>query len=450
MNERSVVCTLVVNESDEILLVRNPAWGNLFSIPTREINPLSDPMATAALASLRDDTGLALANARVAPLGYLATGGYSERTGETTLYHYWGFQAETRETFALPADRVTVRTAEQIAAATDVTWTARDIVAALYQTQEAALAIITRPGRTQTEYLTLWNGNYEGFFFPAARVTAEFPPASAARAVVRAELGYTGPVEATEVGEVPEFQFSPRWGRDRAYRFHIVCVEFTQRDGEVFDLHRPNGPMDRHLRAAERRGGRDPDELPAGWSWRWLTADELRVPPPGLQFSVTMPAVVLSVLAAVPPVVSPIRHSEGSVALIRDTDSTGTKRWLAEWNEGWKAYSLVGGHRDDPETFRECATREVREEVGIEPGEPDGFEITAELDPRRYVAWSRRAGAYADYELYRFDVVLRAERRAAIDRVSVALDLRWLTEAEIQAGQTTDGRRVSETVAMLI
>jgi ADP-ribose pyrophosphatase YjhB (NUDIX family) len=450
MDERFVVCTLVPDEAGELLLIRNEEWEGRYSICTRQVDPHSENMDAMALASLRDDTGLALPDARVIPLGYLATGGRSGRTGETTRYHYYGFVAETRVNFSLPVSRAAVRSAEEIATSEDVTWTTRDVVAAIYQSQEAALAVITRPGPEQTEYLVLWNENYEGFFLPTARVTAEFPPTSVARALVRAELGYIGPVVAEEVGEVPEFQFSPRWGRERAYRFHIVRVELPPRDGEVIDLHRPGGTMDRLLRAAERRRGRDEGELPAGWSWRWLTADELRDAPPGFQFSVTMPAVVLSVLAAVPRVVRPLRRSEGSVALLREDDPTGTKSWLAQWNEGWKAYALVGGHRDAAETFRECVIRETREELGIRPGEPDGFMVTAELDPRRYVAWSRSAGEYTDYELHRFEVTLSPERRAAVEEAAGELELRWLSESEIREEQASDGRRVSETVGLLV
>jgi hypothetical protein len=100
--------------------------------------------------------------------------------------------------------------------------------------------------------------------------------------------------------------------------------------------------------------------------------------------------------------------------------------------------------------FRECVVREVREELGVAPAERDGFVVAAELEPRRYVAWSRSAGQYTDYELHRFAVALSPERRAAVNRAAGALELRWLSESEIRAGQATDGCRVSETVGLLI
>jgi 8-oxo-dGTP pyrophosphatase MutT (NUDIX family) len=450
MIERAVVCALIVDADQRILLIRNARWQNLRAIPTRQIDdPDSESLGAVALAAVREDLGLPLPKATFTPIGYLGTAGLSGSTGETTQYQYWAFNVQPGENLKLPQGLATLATADEIAAATDVTWSTQHIVHSVFQNQEVALAIITRPGRTQSEYLVLWNDNYEGFFFPAARVTAEFTPTSVAQSIVRAELGYHGPVKATERAEVPSFQFSPRWGHERAYRFHIVSLEFTPRHDEIVDLHRPLGPMDAMLQAADGRRLRGND-LPAGWSYRWLTADELKNPPPGLQFTQTMPGVVPMVLSAIPPVAQKLRHSEGGIAFIRGVDRYGRPGWLAQWNEGWGGYFLIGGHREPDESFTQCVTREIREELNIPAGEADGFTVGAALQPLKYVAWSQRAGEYTDYEMHAFDVTLAQQRHAALAAAENELKLRWLSDVEIIGHQTADGRRISETVHVLL
>jgi ADP-ribose pyrophosphatase YjhB (NUDIX family) len=451
MQERDVVCALVVDAERRVLLVKNTKWGGEFALPSTTVDPDREAMAPAALAAVREDLGHPLPNATITPLGYLGTAGLSGRTGQPTLYRYWAFHVDPGQPLALPDGHARFQSAADIAAATDVTWSAKDIVDAIYSGQEVAVAVISRPGRTQTEYLLLWNDNYEGYFFPAGRITAEFPAESVARAVLRGELGYTGPVTVSERIEVPDFHFSPRWGHARLYKFHVVAVSFPPgRDGEVMDLHRPLGPMERRLMDAEAHRIMPTPDAPDGWSWRWFTSAELLTPPAGVKLTPTAKAVVPAVLAAVPPKVRPLRHSDGAVALIRGTDRYGHSGWLAQWNEGWGAFFLIGGHREEGESFRDCLAREVREELDVKPGEADGFEVGAESPPLDFVAWSRRAGEYTEYAMRAFVVTLAAERLAAVNAAEKSLHLHWLRPEEVREHETTDGRRVSETVEVIL
>lgn len=456
MNKRAVVCGLIVDVDQKILLLPNERWKGEYAISTEEVDLGAESPEQVALATVRKDLNLALPNATASALGYLGTSGISGSADETRLYQYWAFQVSPGESLNVPTASTKLLSAEQIAEDTEVTWTTKHVVEKLFRQQRAVLGIITRPGRTQTEYLLLWNENYEGFFFPAARVTAEFSPATVAQSIVRRELGYFGPVVATELAEAPEVQFSPTWGRDRGYWFHIVRLELPPHHDEVMDLHRPFGPMDRHLQAAEAKLNR-PD-LPEGWSYRWVTGDELeRVtrndvggpPAGGVQFTSTMAAVVPSVLAVVPPVRRELRRSEGGIAFIHGTDQYGRPAMLAQWNEEWEGFFLIGGHREKGETYEQCLRREIREELKIPDGEGDGFTVEGELEPIRYVAWSRRAEEYTDYEMYVFDVKLTPARQAAVNASASALKLRWLLPAEIAAEQTNAGQRISETVHVL-
>jgi 8-oxo-dGTP pyrophosphatase MutT (NUDIX family) len=444
MDERAVVSALVFDVSQRLLLVKNEKWQGQFALPTRPVKPGSESLTAAALAAVRADTGLSLPNATARLVGYAGLAGVSGRTGETTLYQQWAVEVDPGERLRLPGDRVRFEDCQSLQAASDVAWTSKEVAAAVLAEQEVAVAVVTRPGREQTEYLVLWSDQYEGYFFPAGRVTQELGPAVVASAVVRVELGYTGEVVADLKAEVPEFHFRPRWGRPRAYRFHIVAVDLPG-----CDPHRPLAPLDRSLRAREADRLPPAEGGPAGWSWRWLTADQLRNPPEDLTHSPTMDAVVPTVLAVVPPTVreKPLRHSEGGVAVIRRAGRSGRPEWLAQWNEGWGAFFLIGGHREPDESFGDCVVREVHEELELDPG---AFTAGDPLARLHFVAPSCRAVELTEYDQHLYPVSLSAAARQQIDAEERRLGLRWLSAAEVRRQEAEDGRRVSETVELLL
>ena len=135
-----------------------------------------------------------------------------------------------------------------------------------------------------------------------------------------------------------------------------------------------------------------------------------------------------------------MRQPRAAIALIRREFESSTQ-WLAQWNEGWRAYSFIGGHKRDEESFRECMIREIEEELGLREG-ADVLVPTAPLH-LEYTAVSPRAGAETEYVVELFDVGLLGDR--AIAAISANQDNRWLSEPEIMRGQCHDGRPVSET-----
>src|SRR5439155_11076042 len=62
-----------------------------------------------------------------------------------------------------------------------------------------------------------------------------------------------------------------------------------------------------------------------------------------------------------------MRQSTAAVALIR-RQQRGQTVWLAQWNPGWQRYHFVAGHKRPNETFRECAEREIGEELDLQKG----------------------------------------------------------------------------------
>lgn len=141
-----------------------------------------------------------------------------------------------------------------------------------------------------------------------------------------------------------------------------------------------------------------------------------------------------------------MRESIASVALIRYQDQADTK-WLTRWNDKWRAYSLVGGHLEPGESFRDCIIREVTEELGLQP------DIDFVVSPRpvahlEFVAWSASARSDTAYTMELFEVKLI--RPEAVDVVHREPHNRWMSEAEIRKELATDGRPVSETAKRLL
>jgi 8-oxo-dGTP pyrophosphatase MutT (NUDIX family) len=136
-----------------------------------------------------------------------------------------------------------------------------------------------------------------------------------------------------------------------------------------------------------------------------------------------------------------MRQSIASIAVIRRQQGRET-RWLAQWNRKWQRLQLVGGHKRQQESFRECVVREIAEELGLWEGE----DIRVAPRCRRhleYEAYSVSARQQTWYILELFDVDwLRDSARA---RVSADPINCWLSEGEIRANRTKGGILVSET-----
>lgn len=143
-----------------------------------------------------------------------------------------------------------------------------------------------------------------------------------------------------------------------------------------------------------------------------------------------------------------MRQSVAALALIARMDDAGEPRWLAQWNSGWNAYALVGGQKRDDETFRECAIREVQEELNLQCGKE--FTIadhpTAHLE---YTAWSERAQEQTAYTMELFDVRLAGEE-VVRQKIDADPANRWLTHDEIQTQQTSDEKPVSPTMKLIL
>jgi 8-oxo-dGTP pyrophosphatase MutT (NUDIX family) len=142
-----------------------------------------------------------------------------------------------------------------------------------------------------------------------------------------------------------------------------------------------------------------------------------------------------------------MRRSLAALALIRHTTDSGETVWLLRWNQRWQAFSFVGGHREDGETFRACCVREVAEELGLH----DDGDCRVDEQPLKHLeftAWSQAAQEDTAYTFELFEVELRT--LAARQQVAASPHNHWVTAAEVRAGRTGDGQPISPTVLRVL
>ncbi len=141
---------------------------------------------------------------------------------------------------------------------------------------------------------------------------------------------------------------------------------------------------------------------------------------------------------------TPHRESQAAVALVRAATPAGWA-YLCQWSDSWRALHFVGGHREGEESFRECAAREVQEELHLSA---DEFAVPAEPFARLdYVAFSESARVLTRYVMGVFEVTLTA---AAERTAEAAPENAWVGPADVRRGTTADGRRVSPTVSLIL
>ena len=90
-----------------------------------------------------------------------------------------------------------------------------------------------------------------------------------------------------------------------------------------------------------------------------------------------------------------MRASNAALAIVTRVNSLGSAEYLTQWNNRWQAYSLIGGHVEEGETFQQCCIREVAEEL-----ECDQHSIAAAPYPYatlRFREFSRAAKVETDY-----------------------------------------------------
>ena len=142
-----------------------------------------------------------------------------------------------------------------------------------------------------------------------------------------------------------------------------------------------------------------------------------------------------------------MRTSEASLALICRRVHGRTK-YLTQWSDVRQMFTLIGGHVEAGESYRDCCVRAVAETLSIET-ERDFLVAPAPLRARQsYVAESDSAGAPVEYHVELYAVAIHEE--LAGERIARNPSNRWLDLAEIQNGETSDGRPISRQVETVL
>ena len=288
MREQRVVVAVVTNVAKDFLLTYNEDWGG-YAFPMKACGEDDLFRGQLAVEAVLEDIGERCPIATSQPLNHVDAFGASDRTGEETLYEYQTFLVDLGSEYEPTAGggrTPTYVSYADIQSRRDVTWSTKRIASSFVEDQEAALAVVTRMGKIETEYLVVWKDGYGGYFFPVARVTQTFGPAIVARRAVRQDVGYRGPLDCQCCADTLDVHESKRFdptGRPRRFRFHVCEVRVPE-----VDMNRPANPFERPMK------GFEPKPL-------WLTADQLRNPDPPLQFSDTMKAAMPTVLSLLSP-----------------------------------------------------------------------------------------------------------------------------------------------------
>ena len=431
MRNVHAIVAIVQDGQGRFLVTFNAKWGG-YAFPMIAARPGEEILGSRAIEAVESDLGCRLPQATATELDYMGRFGVSQRNDEETLYEYWLYQVQPNQPLDLEAAPTwnnsfpMFLTEHELSTRTDLTWSTAAIAREFIETQEAVLAVVTRAGERETEFLLVENENYGGLFFPTQRVKSEVKPQAVALSTVRSDLGYRGPANVNWLGEVQDCHFSHRFQRDRLYRFHLCEIQLPE-----IDLHRPGNILEQALTRRAKK-------------FRWLSVSQLA--DRAIRLSPTMDALRITTLNLVPhrTFSNPLRRSEGGIALIERTQE-GKRQWLAQWNESWKAFFFVGGHREGTETFRECVVREIEEELQLGP--VDCRVAPAEFHHLEYRAISRSAGTLTDYTMELFQAQPSA---AALEKIERNPHNKWLDAEEIARLEAHDGRPVSVSMGLLL
>ena len=151
-----------------------------------------------------------------------------------------------------------------------------------------------------------------------------------------------------------------------------------------------------------------------------------------------------------------MEHAAFALIKTRDEDNC---YYLLQWNPKWHCYNFIGGKVEAGDgnhngEFSYTLSREIEEEMGIEPGK---IEIEQEARVVKLWQYSAREKRFKPYLFSIFAINLFPDLPA--DRQKVTRALRWLSskyenayvsQAEILNLQAADGKPISDTVRRIL
>lgn len=138
-----------------------------------------------------------------------------------------------------------------------------------------------------------------------------------------------------------------------------------------------------------------------------------------------------------------MRTSRAALALITRLDASKQTQYLTQWSDSWHAYSLIGGHVEPGETFRQCCHREICEELECESKD---FKLQrSPIKCLRFQEFSKAAGVDTDYH---WEIFMATPNKELLSRLPKSCQ--WVYASEVFAGKNTAGQPIATQVRRVL
>lgn len=141
-----------------------------------------------------------------------------------------------------------------------------------------------------------------------------------------------------------------------------------------------------------------------------------------------------------------MRKRSASIALIRRI-RVRQMEYLFQWNNDLNRLHFIGGERGQQESFHECVMRSTRAALKLQSA--DGLKMASHAVAHlRFDAPSESTGELTAYDIAVYEGTLTDQ--STNDHVNANPDNCWIDGGGILAGRSADGRRVSETMRLVL
>jgi 8-oxo-dGTP pyrophosphatase MutT (NUDIX family) len=138
-----------------------------------------------------------------------------------------------------------------------------------------------------------------------------------------------------------------------------------------------------------------------------------------------------------------MRTSRAALAIITRLDTSKQTQYLTQWSDSWHAYSLVGGHVEPGETFRQCCQREISEELECDPRD---FKLQrSPLKSLRFQEFSKAASVDTDYH---WEIFIATPSKELLARLPATCQ--WVYASEVFAEKTAAGQPIAAQVRRVL
>lgn len=121
--------------------------------------------------------------------------------------------------------------------------------------------------------------------------------------------------------------------------------------------------------------------------------------------------------------------------------------YLAQWNQHWQRFNLIGGKLEPDESPLECVIREVEEELHLK-FEADFIVSPEPVQTLDLTEVSERSGELTEYHMTFF--AAEFTRPELCDSIVERSENRWLSLPEMMNEQTTDDLAISRLMSLAL